>query len=120
MTNGGVCLLTALEKQTRMVGSWLRAEQFAGVDFAETVFEKARCEGAVFVEVNFRRADFRGAFLREARFVRCDLAGAGFPEADVAFARFIDCRGLTLPMVTLLRQRGAHVSDDPTRAVGAA
>lgn len=103
--------LSSLEKQTRMVGAWLNAERFAGVDLSDAVFEKARCEAAVFVEVDLRRADFRGTFLQGARFVRCDLAGATFPGADVTSARFIDCRGLEPHAVSLLRERGADVSD---------
>jgi len=104
--------LTPLEKQSRMLGAWLRAERFAGVDFSNTLFEKARCEAAMFVEVDLRRADFRGAFLQDARFVGCDLAGATFPGADVTSAQFIDCWGLEPRIVTSLRQRGAHVSDE--------
>jgi hypothetical protein len=104
--------LTTLEKQSRMLGAWLRGGRFAGIDFSNTLFEKARCEAAVFVEVNLRRADFRGAFLQDARFVRCDLAGATFPGADVTSAQFIACWGLESCAVTSLRQRGAHVSDE--------
>jgi uncharacterized protein YjbI with pentapeptide repeats len=94
-----------------MVGAWLNAERFAGVDLSDTVFEKARCEAAIFVEVDLRRADFRGTFLQGARFIRCDLAGATFPAADVTSARFIDCRGLEPHTAALLRERGAHVDD---------
>ena len=110
-SDGSAWRLSTLEKQTRMVGAWLNAEQFAGVDLSGTVFEKARCEAATFADVDLRRADFRGAFLRGARFVGCNLAGAMFPGADLTSTRFIDCRGLEPHAVALLRARGAHVSD---------
>ncbi len=103
--------LTALEKQTRMVGAWLVSQVFTRLDFSDTIFEKARCEHVSFICVNLRKADFRGAFLTGAHFLECELAGARFSGATLTGARFVACSGLEPDLVRALRERGAEVSD---------
>ncbi len=111
MENSHSPVLTALEKQHRMVGAWIVARIFTHVDFSDTLFEKARCDDAKFVGVDLRRADFRGAFLTNVLFLRCELAGARFPGAQLAQARFIACTGLEADAARALRGRGAQVLD---------
>lgn len=111
MANACAPILTPLEKETRMVGAWMVSKVFAGVDFSDTIFEKARCENTAFVAVDLRRADFRGAFLGSALFLHCDLRGARFPGAHLARARFIACAGLEPEAAHALRARGAEVSE---------
>ena len=111
MENLHLQVLTALEKQHRMVGAWIVSQVFTQVDFSDTIFEKARCDNASFVTVDLRRADFRGAFLTDALFLYCELAGARFPGAQLARTRFIGCTGIEADAARALRDRGAQVSD---------
>jgi uncharacterized protein YjbI with pentapeptide repeats len=105
-------LLTAEEKQTAMVGAWLSFRCFVGVDFSDTLFEKARCDNAKFVDVDFRRSDFRGANLTNTIFRRCDLSGCRFSGARLAGTRFVSCAGLDQVAIPGLRVRGASVSEE--------
>lgn len=113
MPSSYLSVLTPAERQTRLIGAWLNAHRFQGVDLSDCLLEKTSCDAAIFEEVNFRRANFRSASLRRAHFIGCDLTDAVFPAALVAGAKFVACHGLTADTIRLLRERGAQVLPVP-------
>ena len=118
MSSSYLSVLTHAERQISLIGAWLNAHRFQGIDLSDCLLEKTSCEATTFEQVDLRRANFRGACLRRAHFIRCDLTDASFPAAVVAGAEFVACRGLTADTIHLLRERGARVLSAPPGSSG--